>query len=362
MDKLEILTKTWGLRQHPFDSTIAPEEHKGATDLFEASLDPNKDIKALDFLHDIYDWGEASYLSNDIIGQVLEGSSNFLANQNDLPSPDGSALFIIVAGTNLSGRRSLLNFIKYRFKKESPAGNDPLFLDLKLSSANGKENTKNVAKQIRYQYQRRDPDVKEDFRDIFADIEDETAKVAPFYTSLFNNMKFVMDNQIPIVAVLDGTENFNVWIEMYESLKKFCDLVLMVTRDEKVALRCKNTMVLKQLNVSLVIAPNLKEPSAINYLKERLARIRLVDHQPPNAIWPYTEQAVNALFKVSNINERSTISWSIHFLNRSLRMALDVKINNLHNMGIDTTLLSSDQLLITESDIMAAREEINQLR
>lgn len=354
---LDIL-RYWGLKRHPFNPQIASAKYKIDLDVFANSIDPKVDPQLVNFLHDIYEWDDPPRLHRE----ALSGDAPLLPQPQELPDPASRTLLVLVTGVPLTGRRSVLNFVRYQFELER--GGAPLVLNFKLGNGDGATNARAAASQFRFQYGKGKPqEVQEQLKEIVSEATPENAgNVAPFYPAVFNNLRSTVEPEDqPIIILLDDVSHYNLWVDMYLTFKSYCDLVLVLAKDEQEATRCKEAMDVRQENSALIRSPKLNQDAARAYLRERLRRERDAD-PPTDTLWPFLDESLEEIYRPAQPGGSTEIAWPVQFLNRTFRTAVDKKLEALGDQGngVEAAMAADSEAgAIGVVQIRAARKVIN---
>lgn len=323
----EILQSTWKLRRHPFDPRVASPDDRIDLDVYSFTLDPTKDLRVVEYYYDFYQW--------NFIGPLAQPQGgSFFPDPQNLPDSGTDCLLALISGIGHTGRRSMAKLLIHKFTEERDA--DPLVIEATLSRASGLENAKGVARQFNLKYGKtRSADVRKTLKDIYEEeTAGEAAALTPYYPVLFANLKTVVEPpDLPIVMVLKGPDQYSLWIDMYESLKDFCDLIVVTTVDPKQAQICKQTMDVRGKNAAWVHAPPLDKKKALDYLAERLSRERLTGAhlEADEKLAPFTNEAIDEIYRKGDEESRQAeeLTWPIRFLNKRFRCAIDEHLSRL---------------------------------
>ena len=352
----ELLQSTWKLRRHPFDPRVASADDKFDLDVYSSTLDPTKDSRVMEYYFDFYQWGKPT-----LIGPLAthEGGS-FFRDPQSFPDSTTKCVLALISGIGSTGRRSAERLLIHKFAEARDA--DPLVIEAKLSRASGLENAKGVARQFKLMYgMKRSDDVHKMLDRIYKEeIAGEPAATPPYYPVLFASLKAVVEpRDLPIVIVLSGTDQYSLWIEMYENLKDLCDLIIVPTMEPGRAQTCKQTMDLRKMNAAWIHAPELDKKKALDYLTERLLRERLADThlEADDKITPFTNEAIDEIYRKGNEEYRQAeeLTWPIQFLNKRFKCAVDEHLSRLAEMERKGEL---DQMVAQHRDELRIDKEL----
>ena len=136
-------------------------------------------------------------------------------------------------------------------------------------------------------------------------------------------------------------------------------IVIIVKNNEYIDV-CFDLLKKEINNLVLIEAQKLELEKTKTYLMERLAQERVGNNHLQNQLFPFSEEALKALYKQGDTYKQGEVkSLSIGRLNKIFIKVIDKKLEKLLEKLKQGQDLTQDQLIIGEDDIFEASEKIN---
>lgn len=368
------ILKQWKLRTHPFNPRLDAQGQAYKDDMgievgrefWQKPLNPQIDPRFINFYFDFYDWQHSS-----LIHQISTQKA-FRKFPADTDLRDPKSLLIIIQGSDGTGRESLRNLILHKIKVES-GGRGPVVVEVELDSFNHAENVKEIARNFYDVYG--DSIYKDPTREQLKEVYDEE-KDAPnpgaqtFYASMFKRLNtkvraYRKDHRMVLLlkgVLTSGGDKYDTWRIVYNSTSSLFQYIIVMTTREDHANSINTLFRRDDKNVALIKARELELKDAREYLQARLAQERIAPVKDEERLLPFTEEALNELFKPGSAAEKtleqeSAVPFNIDMLKRTFLCALDYHLYQLEKK--DVQQLQSQDLLIGPGTILEVRRIIN---
>jgi hypothetical protein len=318
-----IRENIWKLRTDPFYPDIDTTGKPIPTEALDKSLNPLVDDRVVPFYFDVYDWS-ASDLVRGLSEQ--EALSTF-PTPRTLPGTSG--LLVLISGDQETGLDSLANLVIHKIKLTSQ-GKEPIVIDVELE---GRDKVRNVAAVARRIIDRVDvgqpaiPDgpalaarMQTKYDRVHAE---EASRKDATYAELFRAFKDILApvGRPLVIQVTSGGDN-DSWVRIHESTRSCCSYVIVMTPDLVFAQTCYTAMIGSKLNVAWIQAKPLDQAKARQFVERRLALQRVTALDPKRALFPFTSDAIAALYEPGAAGPPKAVTHPVGWLRRTLYTAL----------------------------------------
>lgn len=352
----------WNLRIHPFCPENDREGKPFKTKFLLKPLKPQKDERLSRFYFDHYNWDKST-----IIQRISKDKKNKIFDKfpdvNDLEN--NSSTMVLITGSDSednTGRESLNNLILHKIQKELEKFQiKPLIVEVELLSKKQEENITTIAELFMAIYEDEEPEEKEKIKKLKKDYDKYKNKSINLSTFFQLWKRDLRNYEKPIVlAVKKTVDSQDLWQEIHNQASDIFKFIVIIVTNEEYIDVCFNLLQKYIDNLALIKAQKLELEETRTYLMEILAQERVGNDRIPNQLFPFSEEALIALYKSgSTYIEGEIKSLSIGRLNKIFIATIDNKLEKLLeklNKGQD---LTQDDLTIAEEDIFDASDEIN---
>lgn len=327
-----------GLHTDPFVPDLVDGQNIDPM-LFDRALDPRVQPLLLKYYYDVYHWSDSGLVGNLVPGR---GLGNF-------PAPDAvdDSLLILVAGTEDTGRASLLNLIRHEIRRTSPAMYE---VESENDSRDQVDQVVTIAENFITEWsETKKGHAKKDLLDHFKLLTARpSAGTKTHYPGLFRQLRKSADacGISPVVVLVRKADDHDVWSVIYYSLAPLAKYVIVETTKSDQARACYDQITKDSGNVALIDARRLDVDTARCYLAARLQSERI--NPAANALWPFSDKALAAIYKPGSQPQAGGVKWPIGSLRGMLRATFRDHLQSLRNAGKPADQLSDDECQITE--------------
>lgn len=358
MDSKDILQKAWGFTSNPFfpencsdgNGPLFPGEH------FLMTLNPLKDKRIIKYYHDLYDWKDCN-----LIGKICnEAILQIFPEKYDLSQQE--PLNILISGYRQTGRKSLMNLIickilsKYKIK--------PIVVNSSITSSDSEANIFEIARrfiQICSRIEKLSTKKQKELKDLYNwEKENNSSGI-----NLFNQINDYYNemNRRPVVIVLDGGDDYDIWEAIYDGTKPLCDYIIVITSKDNYAKTCFDSMRSKGKNTVLISAPKLNFEETLSYLQSRLIAEKKPDltDDELKSLNPFSNSSIRILFengKTANMND--VVSHPIGYLKKTFHRILNDQINDIIKIAEHENYKTMDQF--DSNDLKISTEKVRNIR
>ena len=343
------------LKTNPF----SPERSDGGRlvqfDYTAGPLTPEAYPHHLQYYFDLYDWSDTQQLGN--IGP--DGRLVTFPNQVGRPG-----MIIVISGFNGTGRTSLINLLLYEIKHRAPSGLIVTKYPIKITSSRRQDAMNFADNFIRTvtnftagNRQRAIKSLPTKMKDTF---DRWKANSSPDETNadyLFQQLALDAEDVLPttpIVFSLDATDYMNTpdtWRPTCTMLRYLANYIILSLSNRDHAIYLKNSLQRSNFQVVWIDSPRVDVPRARRFLTHRLAAEREGVTVQGAELFPFTDEAVNALFAPTNGNQ--SVPQPISVTIKKLKGAFDKKFSDITRVLADPAT-ASQQLSAANLSISAA--------
>jgi hypothetical protein len=284
-----VLINDWKLQANPFP-------HAGR------SLAPQADPTQLGYYLDFYDWQTTDLLN----GLAPNGSIDV----SGLKSSD--TVTILISGATGSGRSSVKNLLLYELEQASlaaaggAADHKPIVLDVRVPlSTDQKQVALALSMLLISEAKRRSPAAAAQIQDTLRTWQDITGAGPPDVATLFATLQADVTTEFPgidIIVVLDASSHSltrDTARATNGMLKGFATYVIMSLTKPDDARFMRDELTGKR-PAAWVNAPKVVPAVVKDYVAKRNAAHRAPGYAGPDQIFPFTDAAIDYLFKATS--------------------------------------------------------------
>lgn len=366
--KQQVLENIWKLRTDPFYPEVDANGQTLQKKALDRSLNPLIDKRAVSYYYDIYDWTASDLVRDLCEREVLRIFPTTRTLPRNLP------LMIILSGSMGTGLDSLANLIVHKINLTSDE--PPIVVDVQLQGRKKPDNVSYVGRKIAMKM-RLDKTLALD--SLAESMETEYQRVSKelsgkddaTYAELFEAYSDLLEpiGRKLVIKITEGGDNDN-WVQVYESTKKCCSFIIVMTSEVPFAKTCYEAMLASNLNVAWIRVVPLNLANATSFLTKRLASERLTTSPPQqnDSFLPFSAGAIDALYERGTTSlSNDKISHSMGWLRRTLSQAFTDKLDSVAQACSQVPASALDNIdpattRISANDMRAAREKLNRGR
>lgn len=320
----------FGLRTNPFSPERVEDGQPVQFDYTKGPLSPETNPNHLQYYFDIYKWSNAQLLGN----MGSDGRLKAFPEQIGRPG-----MIVVISGFNGTGRTSLINLLRYEIKKRADPA--PFVIEYSIQITGDRiQDARNfatrfistVAKVTAGSKQKDVKNLPKKMQATFADWKENSTPQNTNTDFLFQGLALDMQDVLPkaqIVFSLDATDYMNTpdtWRPTCTMLRHLANYIILSlsNRDHAVYLLSSLT---KTAQIVWIDAPRVDAPGAKRFLTNRLAAERNAAAAPGQELFPFTDEAVEALFASTKGAEPVPLAISVAL--KKLKSAFDRKATDV---------------------------------
>jgi hypothetical protein len=319
-----------GLKTNPFSPERVEDGNTVRFDFTAGPLSPEGNPSHLQYYFDIYKWSDSQLVGN--IG--ADGRLRAFPDQVGRPG-----MIIVISGFSGTGRTSLINLMRYEIRKRAnPA---PLVIEYSIQITGDRiQDARNfatriigtVAKATASDKRKEVKNLSKKMQATFADWKENATPQNANTDFLFQGLALDLEDALPgaqIVFSLDATDYMNTpdtWRPTCTMLRHLSNYIILSLSNRDHAIYLLHSLT-KNAPVVWVDAPRVDASTAKRFLANRLASERNAQALPGQDLFPFTDEAIEALFAPTAGGDPVPLSISIAV--KKLKSAFDRKVTDV---------------------------------
>jgi hypothetical protein len=319
----EIIRQFYHFRTHPFKPTIGPngKDVELDMDVLMKTLDPYTYPEHSAYFFDFYEWHNE---------RILKGIDKDHGLRHFEKQVGNDPLLIIIAGYNLTGRRSLAKLIMSQIRKNHSS--NPIIIEASLTSVDSNLRSRDLANNFvdNYIFEEQEPAEAKLRGLIYEAVQLERVNPGTGFLQIFQRFRTFIRRfcKRPIVFSITGVDNLDGWRKVFEILSPIANYILIITSREDEAKVARDTML---NNFASVTAPKLYLNQAVDFLRMRLSAERpsTLSEDERFSLKPFHIEALEALFASGSARPKEKVGWNIGWVISKLHLAFDEHLREL---------------------------------